>query len=107
MSTAAHRAFRTPADLDAWLAKNHAKETELWVRMYKKASGTPSVTWDDCVVACLTWGWIDGLVRGLDDVSYIQRMTPRRPKSLWSTRNVATLGGEPTKTRTTRRTKVK
>ena len=82
-----HLAFATPAHLSAWLQANHASANELWVRMYKKASGTPSVTWEDCVVACLAWGWIDGVRRSLDDVSFIQRLTPRRAKSNWSKKN--------------------
>lgn len=82
-----HRSFETPASLDAWLADHHHTATELWVRIYKKGSGTVSVTWNDCVLACLTWGWIDGHKRSLDDVSFLQRLTPRRAKSAWSKRN--------------------
>jgi uncharacterized protein YdeI (YjbR/CyaY-like superfamily) len=82
-------AFATRDDLEAWLAEHHASATELWVRMYKKASGTPSVDWQDCVVAALAWGWIDGQRKSLDEMSFIQRLTPRRPKSNWSQKNVA------------------
>jgi uncharacterized protein YdeI (YjbR/CyaY-like superfamily) len=57
---------------------NHASETELWVRISKKASGQPSVTWDDGVVVAICWGWIDGLRKALDDTSFLQRLTPRR-----------------------------
>lgn len=81
------RAFPTRAHLEAWLAANHHTEVELWVRVYKKASGTPSVDWNDCVLAALTWGWIDGLRRSLDDAAFLQRLTPRRPKSIWSKKN--------------------
>jgi uncharacterized protein YdeI (YjbR/CyaY-like superfamily) len=81
------RAFKTRADLERWLKDNHAKETELWVRVYKKGSGTPSVDWNDLVVAGLCWGWIDGQRKALDEVSFVQRMTPRRPRSNWSKRN--------------------
>jgi uncharacterized protein YdeI (YjbR/CyaY-like superfamily) len=81
------RAFESITQLDAWLRANHATERELWVRIFKKGSGTPSVTWDDCVIACLTWGWIDGQKKSLDDASFLQRLTPRRPKSGWSKRN--------------------
>ena len=87
MTAVAHRAFATRRDLEKWLKANHQKETELWVRMYKKGSAVPSVTWEDCVQACLSWGWIDGLRRSLDDVSFVQRLTPRRPKSVWSKKN--------------------
>jgi len=82
-----HRSFATRADLDAWLRDHQTKETELWVRVFKKGSGIPSVTWEDLVIAGLTWGWIDGLKKSLDDTSFLQRMTPRRPKSVWSKKN--------------------
>jgi len=82
-----HRSFATRADLDAWLRDHHAKETELWVRVFKKGSGIVSVTWEDLVIAGLTWGWIDGLKKSLDEASFLQRMTPRRPKSVWSKKN--------------------
>src|SRR6187551_1246912 len=83
----AFQSFETPRQLEQWLKKNHATAPELWVRMFKKGSGTPSVTWDDCVVAALSWGWIDSQKRTLDEVSFLQRLTPRRAKSNWSKRN--------------------
>jgi uncharacterized protein YdeI (YjbR/CyaY-like superfamily) len=82
------RAFATPAALHAWMKANHATATELWVRMYKKASGKASVDWDECVVVALTWGWIDGVRKSLDEASFVQRFTPRRARSAWSARNV-------------------
>lgn len=87
MTSLIHRAFEDATALDAWLNAHHRSETELWVRIFKKGSGTPSVTWADCVVACITWGWIDGHKRSLDDVSFLQRLTPRRAKSSWSKKN--------------------
>lgn len=81
------RSFPSPAELDAWLESHHGKEPELWVRIFKKGSGTPSVTWGECVLLCLAWGWIDGAKRSLDEHSFLQRLTPRRPKSNWSTTN--------------------
>ncbi|MFO0612157.1 MAG: YdeI/OmpD-associated family protein [Polyangiaceae bacterium] len=83
----APRSFATIDDLDAWLREHHASTSELWVRMYKKATGKPSVDWNDCVRACLAWGWIDGQRKPFDDASFIQRLTPRRPRSAWSKRN--------------------
>jgi uncharacterized protein YdeI (YjbR/CyaY-like superfamily) len=56
--------------------------------LQKKATGQPSVTWDDCVVAAIAWGWIDGLRNALDDTSFLQRLTPRRARSNWSQKNV-------------------
>jgi uncharacterized protein YdeI (YjbR/CyaY-like superfamily) len=49
---------------------------------------SPSVTWDDCVVTAICWGWIDGLRKALDDTSFLQRLTPRRARSNWSQKNV-------------------
>jgi len=81
------RAFESVDDLEKWLKSNHATKRELWVRIFKKSSGTPTVTRDDCVVAAITWGWIDGQARPLDEVSFLQRLTPRRAKSNWSKKN--------------------
>ena len=76
MRKPAHHTFETPGHLHAWLRVNHASQTELWVRIYKKATGQPSVTWDDCVVAAIAWGWIDGLRKALDETSFLQRLIP-------------------------------
>ena len=81
------RVFAEPGDWDAWLAQNHATETELWIRHFKKATGIPSINWEQAVIGALAWGWIDGVRRALDDQSYLQRFTPRRPKSPWSMKN--------------------
>ncbi len=80
--------FVTPQALGDWFAKNAGHETALWVRIYKVASGVPSVTWDDCVTEALRVGWIDGIKKSLDATSYAQRLTPRRARSIWSARNV-------------------
>lgn len=85
--TDCHLSFATPAELNAWLADHHADADELWVRIYKTASGTSSVTWVDCVVEAIAFGWIDGHKRTLDAVSFLQRLSPRRPKSNWSAKN--------------------
>lgn len=80
--------FRDGKALAAWFQVNHATADELWVRVHKKATGHPSVDWDDCVRVCLAWGWIDGLKRsGGEDIWY-QRLTPRRARSNWSARNM-------------------
>ncbi len=80
-------AFETPEDLAGWLGEHHATSGELWVRIYKEGSGQRSVTWADCVVEAIRFGWIDGLKRSADERSYLQRLTPRRPGSNWSARN--------------------
>ena len=84
-----HRSFKTKKELGEWLAHNHAIEKELWVRIFKKNSGKQSVDWNDCVVAAIAWGWIDSQRNSLDNDSFIQRLTPRRPGSNWSKRNRA------------------
>lgn len=78
--------FATPQALGDWFAKNADHETALWVQIYKVGSGVPSVTWDDCVTEALRVGWIDGIKKSLDALSYAQRLTPRRARSIWSAR---------------------
>lgn len=87
MPSAQARSFATADQLEDWLKVNHATQRELWVRIFKKDAGTPTVTWNDCVIAAIAWGWIDGQRKALDDVSFLQRLTPRRPSSNWSKRN--------------------
>jgi len=72
-----------------WLKAHHAGEPEVWIRMFKARSGTDSVTWKDAIPVALAWGWIDGVRKSLDEVSFLQRFTPRGPKSSWSEINVA------------------
>ena len=79
--------FAVAKDLAEWLTVNHATENELWVKIYKKKTGIPSVTWDDVVIESLCWGWIDGLKKSIDDQAYLQRITPRTIRSNWSKRN--------------------
>jgi uncharacterized protein YdeI (YjbR/CyaY-like superfamily) len=78
------KSFRTEAAFETWLAKNHDRETELWLRVYKKDSGKPTVTNAQAIDVALCWGWIDGIRKGLDEESFLQRFTPRRAKSVWS-----------------------
>lgn len=81
--------FETPAAFRKWLAKHHAKATELLVGFYKTDSGRPSITWPESVDQALCFGWIDGVRRRIDDVSYSIRFTPRKPTSNWSAINIA------------------
>jgi len=83
------QAFADAEAFNAWLGEHHASEPEVWIRVFKVASGTPSVTWKEAIPVALAWGWIDGIRKTLDDVSFIQRFTPRGPKSSWSEINVA------------------
>ncbi len=80
--------FPTPADFRMWLKKNHNKEPVLWVGYHKKATGKPSTTWEETVDEALCYGWIDGVRRSLNDESFVIRFTPRKPKSVWSRRNI-------------------
>jgi uncharacterized protein YdeI (YjbR/CyaY-like superfamily) len=80
--------FRTPADLQSWLEKNHATATELWVGFHKKDSGKPSITWPESVDQELCFGWIDGIRTRVDETSYRIRFTPRRRGSVWSAINI-------------------
>jgi uncharacterized protein YdeI (YjbR/CyaY-like superfamily) len=87
MNSSGSQSFRTVKQLDRWLKHHHASAQELWVHIFRKHSGIPSVSWDDCVLAALAWGWIDGQRKSLDEVSFLQRLTPRQPRSNWSKRN--------------------
>lgn len=78
------RSFRDATAFEAWLAKHHDRETELWLKMHKKSSGLPSVYYPEALDVALCWGWIDGLKKSFDEKSFLQRFTPRRKKSIWS-----------------------
>jgi uncharacterized protein YdeI (YjbR/CyaY-like superfamily) len=80
--------FATPSEMRAWFEAHHDRAHELLVGFYKKGSGRPSVTWPESVDAALCYGWIDGVRKGIDDVSYAIRFTPRRPRSTWSAVNI-------------------
>lgn len=79
--------FVTSKDLSEWLRVNHAIESELWVKIFKKNTGVQSVTWNDVVIEVLCWGWIDGVKKSIGDQAYLQRITPRTARSNWSKRN--------------------
>lgn len=81
--------FATPEEFRAWLEENHATARELWVGYTKKGAGRPSITWPESVDEALCYGWIDGIRRSVDDTSYMNRFTPRRPGSNWSAVNIA------------------
>lgn len=80
--------FPTPAALRRWLEQHHETERELWVGFYKKSTGKPSITWPEAVDQLLCFGWIDGVRKSLDEESYVIRVTPRRPRSIWSAVNL-------------------
>ena len=76
--------FETPAKFRAWLKKHHQTEDELLVGFYKKASGKPSMTWQESVDEALCFGWIDGIKKSYGEDAYTHRFTPRRKGSIWS-----------------------
>lgn len=78
------KSFPSEAAFYKWLGANHATQTELWLRIYKKGSGAPTVTNAQAIDVALCWGWIDGVRKGLDEESFLQRFSPRKPKSIWS-----------------------
>ena len=80
--------FSTPKLFRAWLAKNHDRADSLWVGYYRKDSGRRSITWPESVDEALCFGWIDGIRKKVDDISYKIRFTPRRAKSVWSAVNI-------------------
>ncbi len=81
--------FATAEEFGAWLEEHHESASELFVGFYKKGSGKPSITWPEAVEQALRFGWIDGVRHSLDDESYTNRFTPRKPNSNWSAINVA------------------
>jgi uncharacterized protein YdeI (YjbR/CyaY-like superfamily) len=78
------KSFVSLAALETWMRTHHAKWPELWLKIHKKDSGLRTVSQPEALDVMLCWGWIDGLRKGFDDKSYLQRYTPRRAKSIWS-----------------------
>jgi uncharacterized protein YdeI (YjbR/CyaY-like superfamily) len=72
----------------AWLAEHHATATEVWLVYYKKHTGKPRVSYDDAVEEALCFGWIDSIVRKLDDDRFAQKFTPRKDHGTWSAPNL-------------------
>ena len=81
-------AFPDAESFYRWLDAHHASEPEVWIRIYKVASGVPTITPVEAIDVALCWGWIDAIRKGLDAVSYLQRYTPRGRRSTWSRINV-------------------
>lgn len=71
----------------AWLAKNHAREKEIWLIYYKKHSGKPRIPYNGAVEEALCYGWIDSIIKRIDDDRMAQRFSPRRAKSVLSETN--------------------
>ena len=80
--------FRSAGAFEAWLKKHHAASDGLWLQIAKRGAAEPSITYAEAVAIALCWGWIDGQKKSLDDQHFLQRFTPRRPRSVWSKINV-------------------
>lgn len=78
----------TREDWRAWLAEHYASESEVWLVYYKKHTGKPRVSSDDAVEEAICFGWIDSIVRKLDEDRFAQKFTPRRLDSVWSELNL-------------------
>lgn len=79
--------FKTPKDFEKWLDKNHSTAKGIWLRLFKKDSGEKTITHSEALDEALCYGWIDGQSNKYDDISWVQKFTPRNPKSMWSKRN--------------------
>jgi uncharacterized protein YdeI (YjbR/CyaY-like superfamily) len=81
-------AFKDSATWRRWLDENHGKTDGVWLRLYKKASAIPSVSYAEALDEALCYGWIDGQKKSYDEESFLQKFTPRRAGSMWSKRNI-------------------
>ena len=80
--------FNTIKELASWMAKNHEVLPQgIWIRLFKKDSGIKAITYSEALDVALCYGWIDGQKNSYDAESWIQKFTPRRPRSIWSKRN--------------------
>ncbi|MGQ0660447.1 YdeI/OmpD-associated family protein [Sphingosinicella sp.] len=71
-----------------WLGAHHDREREVWIKIHKVKSGLKSIAAEDAIRAALCWGWIDGIRKSFDEKSFLQRFSPRGPRSVWSQINV-------------------
>lgn len=85
--------FESKKKFTEWLAKNHDKSAGLWLKIAKKAAGISTVTYAEALDVALCYGWIDGQKDSFDEQYFLQKFTPRRPKSIWSKINVEKVEG--------------
>ncbi len=83
------KVFKDAVQFEAWLASHHELQSGVWLKIAKKGSGIASVTIVEALDVALCYGWIDGQRKSYDETYYLQKFTPRRPKSLWSKVNIA------------------
>jgi uncharacterized protein YdeI (YjbR/CyaY-like superfamily) len=82
------RPFKTAAAWRSWLEAHHANTDGLWLQLYKKASGVTTINYAEALDEALCFGWIDGQKKSYDELSFLQKFTPRRKASMWSKRNI-------------------
>jgi uncharacterized protein YdeI (YjbR/CyaY-like superfamily) len=82
------RTFKDAASFYKWLGKHHDTDDEIWIKIHKVGSGLASITPKEALDVVLCWGWIDGIRKGFDDDSFLQRYSPRKSTSVWSQINV-------------------
>jgi uncharacterized protein YdeI (YjbR/CyaY-like superfamily) len=80
--------FKSLSELHKWFQKNHSKTSEVWIGFYKVSSGKKGISYKEAVDEALCFGWIDGIRKGLDEESYVNRFTPRKKSSIWSNVNI-------------------
>jgi uncharacterized protein YdeI (YjbR/CyaY-like superfamily) len=80
--------FSSAREFRAWLHKHYAEPDSIWIKLGKKGSAKPSITYAEALDEALCFGWIDSQVKKYDEESYLQKFSPRRPKSIWSKINV-------------------
>lgn len=73
---------------EAWLSVHHETETEIWLKLARKGAGVPTITYAEALEVALCWGWIDGQKQAHDATAFLQRFSPRKPKSIWSQVNI-------------------
>lgn len=79
--------FTSAKEFTSWLAKHHKASSGIWIRLFKLKSGVPTITYAEALDVALCYGWIDGQKRPHDTESWLQKFTPRKPKSIWSKKN--------------------
>ena len=80
-------AFDSEKKWERWLSTHHTDTAGIFLRIFKAGSGTNSVTYQEALDVALCYGWIDGVRKGFDEQSFLQKFTPRRPRSIWSKKN--------------------
>ena len=80
--------FSSPTEWEMWLALNYETSAGIWLRFYKKGSGVNTIIYSEALDTALCYGWIDSQLKTCDEISYLQKFTPRRAGSLWSKRNI-------------------